>query len=72
MASFEGYQRELDGLEQGKCRFAWDELEELMTESFQEEEISSEEYDTLMRRLMEIDCAGESGMFGSGNGKVRI
>lgn len=56
MAGFEGYQRELDGLEQGKCRFAWDELEELMTESFQEEEISSEEYDTLMRRLMEIDC----------------
>lgn len=56
MKVFEKYQRELDGLEQGKSQFAWDELEELMTEAFQEEEISSEEYDTLMRRLMEIDC----------------
>ena len=56
MAVFDKYQRELDRLEQGKCQFAWDELEELMTEAFQEEKISSEEYDTLMRRLMEIDC----------------
>lgn len=53
---FDKYQRELDSLEQGKGKFAWDELEELITEDFEEEKISSQEFDDLMRRLMDIDC----------------
>lgn len=56
MKTFEKYQRELDGLEQGKGKFTWDELEELITEDFEEEKLSSQEFDDLMRRLMDIDC----------------
>jgi len=56
MKTFERYQRELDELEQGKGKYVWDELEELITEDFEEERLSSQEFDDLMRRLMEIDC----------------
>ena len=53
---FEQYQKKLNDLEQGKGTFAWDELEELITEDFEEEKLSSREFDDLMRRLMDIDC----------------
>lgn len=53
---FDKYQRELDFLERGKGKFAWDELEELITEDFEEERLSSQEFDDLMRRLMDIEC----------------
>lgn len=53
---FDKYQRELDFLERGKGKFAWDELEELITEDFEEERLSSQEFDDLMHRLMDIDC----------------
>ncbi len=53
---FDKYQRELDFLERGKGKFAWDELEELITEDFEEDRLSSQEFDDLMRRLMDIEC----------------
>lgn len=56
MKSFDRFRQEIEALEQGKSQYVWDELEELITEEFEEENISSEEFDTLMRRLMEIDC----------------
>ena len=54
--SFDKYQRELDFLERGKGKFAWDELEDLITEEFEEDRLSSQEFDDLMRRLMDIEC----------------
>ena len=39
-----------------KGKYVWDELEELITDAFEEEKISSEEFDLLMKRLMDIDC----------------
>lgn len=56
MKAFEQFQRELDELEQGKSQYGWDELEAFITEDFEDEKISSQEFDDLMRRLMEIDC----------------
>ncbi len=53
---FDKYQRELDFLERGKGKFAWDELEELITEEFEEDRLSAQEFDDLMRRLMDIEC----------------
>lgn len=53
---FDKYQRELDFLERGKGKFAWDELEELITEEFEEDRLSSQEFDDLMRRMMDIEC----------------
>lgn len=56
MKAFEQFQRELDMLEQGKSQYAWDELEAFITEDFEDEKMSSQEFDDLMQRLMEIDC----------------
>jgi hypothetical protein len=54
--TFEKYQKELDDLERGWGNYVWDELEELITEDFEEEKLSSQEFDDLMHRLMDIDC----------------
>lgn len=56
MGKFEAYKEELAALEKGKGEYAWDELEELITEDFDEEALSSDEFDQLMKQLMEIDC----------------
>lgn len=53
---FDQWDRELDRLEQRKSEYTWDELEELITDSLEEEQISMEEFETLMRRLMDLDC----------------
>lgn len=53
---FQRYKEELDKYQQGKSGYTWDELEELMSEAFEEEHLTSGEYDTLMRELMELDC----------------
>lgn len=47
---------ELDKLEQGKSSCVWDEWEEIITDDYEEEKISTEEFDALMHRLMDIDC----------------
>ena len=56
MKEYKKWDRELDSLEQGKSQYSWDELEELITDSFDDEKISEEEFEMLMRRLMDIDC----------------
>ena len=53
---YKKYQNELTLFEDGKSKFAWDELEELITEDFEEEKLTSEEFDSLMRVLMSLDC----------------
>ncbi len=53
---FGKWDKELDRLEQRKSQYTWDELEELITDSLQEEQISMEEFEILMRRLMDLDC----------------
>lgn len=53
---FDRYRRELEALEQGESKYVWDELEELITDDFEEEKLSSDEFDSLMERLMGIDC----------------
>ena len=40
----------------GKSQYSWDELEELITDQLEDEKISEQEFETLMRRLMDIDC----------------
>lgn len=52
---YEKWDRQISLLEQGTCEYEWDELEELITDSFEEEEISSDEFDELMTKLMEIE-----------------
>lgn len=51
----EVYQRELAALKLGRSRYEWDELEELITDDFEEEKLTVEEFDSLMRELMAID-----------------
>lgn len=55
MKAFEKYQRELAALKLGKSQYEWDELEELITDDFEEDKLSMEEFDSLMRDLMEMD-----------------
>ncbi len=56
MEDYRDFDRELDRLEQGKSKYVWDELEELITDRFDDGKLTSQEYDTLMHRLMDIDC----------------
>ena len=56
MSEIKQFQKELDDLEAKKGKYVRDELEELITDAFEEEKISSEEFDLLMKRLMDIDC----------------
>lgn len=56
MSEYGKWDRELDRLEKGKSRYCWDEVEELITDCWEDERVSEEEFETLMRRLMEIDC----------------
>ena len=45
MSEYQNWDKELDRLEAGESQYSWDELEELITD-----------FETLMRRLMDIDC----------------
>lgn len=56
MTQFEKYKKELDLFENKKSKYEWDELEELITDDFEEERLSSEEFDELMRKLMNMEC----------------
>lgn len=56
MTRAEELEKELDKLEQGKSSYVWDEWEEIITDDYEEERISPEEFDELMHRLMDIDC----------------
>lgn len=56
MSKADAWSKELDRLEQGKSSYVWDEIEELITDDYSDERITEEEFETLMRRLMDIDC----------------
>ncbi len=49
------WDREIGFLEEKRGRYSWDEMEELLTDSLYDGRISEEEYEVLMRRLMDID-----------------
>ena len=48
--------KQVEAYAKHSCKYTWDELEELITNAFDEEKITSEEFDNLMERLMEIDA----------------
>ena len=41
---------------QSTSQYSWDELEELITDRLEDDKIDEQEFETLMRRLMDIDC----------------
>lgn len=47
------WNKEIDRLKDGKSKYEWDELEELITDAFEDEKINSDEFDKLMEKLME-------------------
>ena len=47
------WNKEIDRLKDGKSKYEWDELEELITYAFEDEKITSDEFDKLMEKLME-------------------
>lgn len=47
------WNKEIDRLKDGKSKYEWDELEELITDAFEDEKITSDEFDKLMEKLME-------------------
>lgn len=56
MTQFQKYEEELALFEIGKSKFEWDELEELITDDFEEEKLTSDEFDDLMKHLMDLEC----------------
>ena len=49
------WDKELDKYSQKKSKYEWDELEELITDEFEDEKITSKEFDELMAKLMELE-----------------
>lgn len=56
MSEYKKWEQELARLEDRKSKYTWDELEELITDAMDDEKITLEEFETLMRYLMKIDC----------------
>jgi oligoendopeptidase F len=56
MSEYQNWDKELDRLEAGESQYSWDELEELITDRLEDDKIDEQEFETLMRRLMDIDC----------------
>ena len=56
MSEYQNWDKELDCLEAGESQYSWDELEELITDRLEDDKIDEQEFETLMRRLMDIDC----------------
>ena len=56
MSEYQNWDKELDRLEAGESLYSWDELEELITDRLEDDKIDEQEFETLMRRLMDIDC----------------
>lgn len=56
MSEYQNWDKELDRLEAGESQYSWDEFEELITDRLEDDKIDEQEFETLMRRLMDIDC----------------
>ena len=55
MADYKTYVKALAALSAGKGSYQWDELEELITDDFEEGNLNEEQFDELMHCLMEIE-----------------
>ena len=53
MSEYQNWDKELEA---GESQYSWDELEELITDRLEDDKIDEQEFETLMRRLMDIDC----------------
>lgn len=49
------WNKELDKLEEKKSKYEWDELEEIITDEFEDDKMFSDEFDELMAKLMKMD-----------------
>lgn len=56
MNEYQKWKKEVNNLSEGKSSYVWDELEELITDAYEEEKLTSGEFDELMEQLMEMDC----------------
>lgn len=52
---YQTWKNELEQYGQGDSEYEWDELEELITDDFEEERLTVEEFDQLMEQLMKMD-----------------
>ncbi len=52
-AGFALWNKEISKFKDKKSKYEWDELEELITDAFEDEKITSDEFDELMEQLME-------------------
>ncbi len=59
MNSADRWRKELKLFEKGKSKYAWDEIEELVTDEFDDGKLTSDEFDSIMAVLMSLDCGGE-------------
>ena len=53
--NYKEYLEEIEKLRNNKSEYEWDELEELINDSFFDEAITSEEADELMQLLMDVE-----------------
>lgn len=56
MGNADKWKKELKLFEKGKSSYQWDEIEELVTDEFEDGYLTSEEFDSIMGKLMELDC----------------
>ena len=56
MGNADKWNKELKQNEKGKSKYKWDEIEELVTDEFEDGYLTSEEFDSIMGELMELDC----------------
>ncbi len=59
MNSADKWNKELKLFERGKSQYVWDEIEELITDEFDDGKLTSDEFDSLMAALMDMDCGGD-------------
>lgn len=52
---YQKWKQEIERYGQGDSEYEWDELEELITDDFEEERLMVEEFDQLMEQLMKMD-----------------
>ncbi len=52
---YQKWKKEIEKYGQGNSEYEWDELEELITDDFEEEKLSIEEFDHLMEQLMDME-----------------
>lgn len=56
MGGADKWKKELGLFEKGKSSYEWDEIEELVTDEFEDGKLTSDEFDSIMKALMELDC----------------